>query len=280
MNFLDGKKGWSDRCLWYNYKINSLLRQEIFDKAMEQACIAESVCPKQWLFFIRLQAQALKGLGETNEAKGLYEKLCKKKKPEWWLLHEYGNLLKEQGEKESAHKILCMAALSNAKLEMMVRLFSDIAEIYTENGDFIEARAHFYLEKYIRHENGWPLPSPLRKSIEDLDNKLLSEPAPISKQEALLVCKSFWKKNCGTDIPKSPKKNWDLVGKLIVPRDKSFCFVNTKDGLSAICFPKDFQDDIQDGDTVIFDAIPSFDKKKNRDSWKAIKIKKHTAKKV
>ena len=37
MSFRDGKKGWSDRCLWYNYKINSLLRQNIFDKALEQA---------------------------------------------------------------------------------------------------------------------------------------------------------------------------------------------------------------------------------------------------
>ena len=64
-----------------------------------------------------------------------------------------------------------------------------------------------------------------------------------------------------------------LIGKLTILKNKPFCFINTKDGLSAICFQNDFQDDIQDGEIVIFDAISSFDKKKNRDSWKAIKIR-------
>ena len=54
-------------------------------------------------------------------------------------------------------------------------------------------------------------------------------------------------------------KKKDLVGQLTIPKNRPFCFVKTKDGLSAICFSKDMPDDVANGDTVIFDAIPSFD---------------------
>ncbi len=278
MSFVNGKKGWSDQCIWYNYKIHSLLRQSHFEKAKEQACIAENICPKQWLFFLRLQAHALKGLGDIKAAKGIYEKLCNKKSPEWWLLHEYGNLLNDEGEKDKALNILCKAALSNSKLEMMVKLFSDIAKIYTENGELKKARIHYYLEKFIREDNRWPLPHSLIELIDTLDRELLDEPAPISKQKTFKICKSFWKDICGSDTPEALTKKQGLVGKIVIPKDKPFSFVNTKDGLSAICFQKDIRGDVTNGDKVIFDVIPSYDKKKDRTSWKAIKIKKYTTK--
>ncbi len=272
MSFANGKKGWSDQCLWYNYKINSLLIQENFLQAKEQACLAENICPKQWLFFLRLKAHALKGLGEKKETTSIYEKLCNRERTEWWLLHEYGDSLNEVGEKEKALNILCKAALSNSKLEMMIKLFSDIAETCVENKDLRLARSHYYLEKFIREDNGWPVPSSLSEAIHTLDKKFTNEEFHQSK-EALLICRLFWEKTCGSDKSKAVKK-FGLVGKITVVREKSFCFVNTKDGLSAICFPKDISGDVNNGDKVTFDIIPSFDKKKNKESWKAIKIKK------
>jgi len=279
MSFANGKKGWSDQCLWYNYKINSLLMQKNFIQAKEQACLAESICLNQWLFFLRLQAHALKGLGKKKEAKNIYENLCNRKKPEWWLLHEYGNLLIEEGEKEKALIILCKAALSNSKLEMMIKLFSDIAEVCIENKDLRKALSHYYLEKFIRENNGWPVPTSLSESIYSLDKNFAKEEVPQSKEQAFLNCKSFWGKTCGIDKSKTVKKS-GLVGKITVVKEKSFCFVNTKDGLSAICFPKDISGDVNNGDMVTFDIISSFDKKKNKESWKAIKINKFISKKM
>lgn len=270
-----GRDGWSDQCLWYNYKINSLLKTEDFDKAESLAQVAEEKCPKQGVFFLRLKAHAKKGLGESEAAINLYEKLCKNR-IDWWLLQEYGNLLKDHGERDKALMILCKAALSKAKLEMMVRLFSDIAGICIENDDFENARCHYYLEKFIRNENEWPLTSDLTTAIQTLDKRLSSKNSFQNKQQALSMCKSFWRKNCGENTSKTIKKKSGLIGKITIIKQKPFCFVNTKDGLSAICFPNDISGDVNNGDTVVFDIIPSFDKKKNTESWKAIKIKKVT----
>ena len=279
MHFDSGREGWSDQCLWYNYKINSLLKVEAFGEARENALVAQEKCPKQRLFFVRLQAHAMKGLGDIEAAQSLYENLCNKKRPEWWLLHEYGNLLTEVGETDKALFVLCKAALSNRKLEMMVKLFSDLAQIFLKNGDPEKARAHCYLEKFVRDENGWPISSSLATSIDRLDSEMLGDSAPLSKQEAFSICRTSWKVTCGNDTSETRTKKKDLVGQLTIPKNRPFCFVNTKDGLSAICFSKDMPDDVANGDTVIFDAIPSFDKKKNRESWKAIKIRRFNVRK-
>jgi len=279
MHFDSGRDGWSDQCLWYNYKINSLLKTENYKAAKEKAQIAEGKCPKQRLFFLRLQAHALNGLGETQAALSLYDALCNKRHPEWWLLHEYGNLLKEEGEIDKALSILCKAALSNRKLEMMVKLFFDIAEIFSINQSPEQARVHCYLEKFVRNENSWPISYSLTTAIEKLDNEMKGNPAPLSKQEAFSICQTIWKEICGYNSSETRTKKKDIVGKLAVLKDKSFGFVNTKDGLSAICFSKNIPDNVNDGDTVIFDAIPSFDKKKNKESWKVIKIKRFNVRK-
>jgi hypothetical protein len=39
------------------------------------------------------------------------------------------------------------------------------------------------------------------------------------------------------------------------------------------CLKKDLPKNIIDGATLNFDAIPSFDKKRNKESWKAINIR-------
>jgi tetratricopeptide (TPR) repeat protein len=279
MHFDSGREGWSDQCLWYNYKINSLLKVEAFGEARKNALVAQEKCPKQRLFFVRLQAHAMKGIGDIEGAQSLYENLCNKKRPEWWLLHEYGNLLKEVGETDKALFVLCKAAFSNRKLEMMVKLFSDLAQLFLKKGDPEKARAHCYLEKFVRDENGWPISSSLATSIDRLDSEMLGDSAPLSKQEAFSICRTSWKVTCGNDTSETRTKKKDLVGQLTIPKNRPFCFVNTKDGLSAICFSKDMPDDVANGDTVIFDVIPSFDKKKNRESWKAIKIRRFNVRK-
>lgn len=274
MHFDSGREGWSDKCLWYNYKINSLLKVEAFEEAREKALVAQEKCPKQRLFFVRLHAHAMKSLGDIEAAQSLYENLCNKKRPEWWLLHEYGNLLKEVGETEKALFVLCKAALSNKKLEMMVKLFSDLAQLFLKNGDPEKARAHYYLEKCVRDENRWPISTSLATSIDRLDSEMLGDSTALSKQEAFSICRTSWKVICGNDASEIPSKKKDLVGQLTIPKNRRFRFVNTKDGLSAICFSEDMPGDVVNGDTVIFDAIPSFDKKKNRQSWKAVKIRR------
>ena len=65
-----------------------------------------------------------------------------------------------------------------------------------------------------------------------------------------------------------------MIGRFSTSKNESFGFINAKNGISAICFTRDLPENINNGDEVIFDAIPSFDKKKNKESWKVVKITK------
>jgi len=60
---------------------------------------------------------------------------------------------------------------------------------------------------------------------------------------------------------------------MLGPPERMFCFIVSKTGDSYFCFKADLPEDITDKAILVFDAIPSFDKKKNKQSWKAINIR-------
>ena len=65
-----------------------------------------------------------------------------------------------------------------------------------------------------------------------------------------------------------------LTGKInSISDERPFCFIITKEGNSFFCSKSELPATINDGDEVSFDAIPSYDKKKKRDSWRAVNIK-------
>jgi hypothetical protein len=55
---------------------------------------------------------------------------------------------------------------------------------------------------------------------------------------------------------------------------RPFCFIVTENGEDIFCVNSNLPENSNNGDEVIFDAIPSYDKKKQRDSWKAINLRK------
>jgi hypothetical protein len=52
-----------------------------------------------------------------------------------------------------------------------------------------------------------------------------------------------------------------------------YCFIKTDDEQSFFSSRSSLPSKVMDGDEVCFDAIPSFDKKKNKESWKASHIR-------
>ena len=67
-----------------------------------------------------------------------------------------------------------------------------------------------------------------------------------------------------------------LTGKVnSIKDDLPFCFIYTNDKQSFFCSKSELPPKTSNGDDVIFDAIPSYDKKKGKDSWKAANIR-HT----
>lgn len=274
-----GREGWSDQSLWYNYRINGLIKKGNKKEAINTVDEILERFPKQRKFFLRLKALANYLLGKLPESEKIYKNLCSGYKPDWWMLHEYAKAVRDTGRKEDALKIMYQAASRSSKLESMVSLFVDIGMLCKELGKYEEARAHLVLCKYVRNEKGWTIPESIINTTNDLNKIIDSNKEPSSLKEALRICRSEWSKLLckENDLKNLSYKNRKikkgLVGKVSLGRsDRPFCFIIAKDEQSFFCYKSDLPPDITDGIEVTFNAIPSFDKKKNKESWKASNV--------
>jgi len=274
-----GREGWSDQSLWYNYRINGLIEKR---DAKEAISIVDEILerfPRQRKFFLRLKALANYLLGNLPESERIYQNLSSDYKPDWWMLHEYAKVVRDIGRREDALKLMYQAASGHSKLESMVSLFVDIGILCKELGKYEEARAHLVLCKYVRNEKGWTVPEPIINTVNDLNKIIGNNSEPSSLKEALSTCRTEWSKLLGKENDlknlsyKKRKVKKGLVGKVSLGRDdRPFCFIIAEDEQSFFCYKSDLPPNITDGGEVTFDALPSFDKKKNKESWKASNI--------
>jgi len=273
-----GREGWNDQALWYNYRIKGLIESGNYQSA---AAFADDACnrfPRQKKFFARLKAITDKKQGNLDAAEKAYRDLCSVRKPDWWLLHEYALVLAEKGRKNEALDAMYGAASSNSKLELLVKLFLDIGNLSYELGLYKTGRAHAYISKHVREEKGWGIPAALSKLFQELNQAIGDIAEPGSITEALAICRTEWAKVSRSDTQsgmdnRKPRK--DLSGEIRLDNsDRPFCFINSSNGESFFCLKKDLPPGLVDGENVQFNAIPSYDKAKQKASWRASFVRK------
>ena len=266
--------GWTDRELWYYYRVCGLALSNKEDEAIELINANEGEFFKKKKFFERLKAKAFIRLGKIDEASQIYENLVTSR-ADWWLLHEYGKFLLDQKEEKKALSHFVNAALSPPmKLELKVTLLSDIANLLIELDKKEQALPHLLLTKAVREKEGWGIVG-LDERIENLGGNAEEN---LRIDSLLKKCQEIWQDLSGRKIAQNnnntTKKN--LIGKVINLDDgRPFCFIKTRDNQSYFCFKSDLPKGIVDGQIVNFDLIPSFDKKKNQESVKAVSISIH-----
>jgi len=280
MTDASGREGWSDQSLWYNYRINGLIKKGDTKKAISIVDEILEQFPKQRKFFLRLQALANYLLGNLFKSEKIYQKLCNVYKPDWWMLHEYAKVVRDIGRREDSLKLMYQAANVNSKLESMVSLFENIGMLCKEMEKYEEARTHLVLCKYVRNEKGWTVPGDIINIIDDLNKAIGNNKEPSSLKKALSICRTEWinllgEKNIQKDLTRTKRKiKRGLIGKVgSLMDDRPFCFIIAEDGQSYFCYKSDLPPNITNRTTITFDAVPSFDKKKNKESWKASNIK-------
>jgi hypothetical protein len=275
-----GREGWCDQAIYQNYYIHAMIERGDKEKAIELSKSAADRFPRQGKFFRRLEALATLRMKRLVDADEIYRSLCSTGKPDWWILHEHAQVLRELLKPEEALRVMCKAALSHNKLDSLVTLFSDIAFLCRELKLNEQARNHLLLCKYVRDEQGWSIPVSIEVALGELDVELAQVIRHANLRDSILACKIFWHDTLGlrddlqTQSLKNKKIKKTLQGKLILGnQDRPFCFISTENRDSFFCFKSDLPKEINDGTALIFDAIPSFDKKKNRESWKAVNIR-------
>lgn len=276
----NNRDGWSDQAVWHNYHIRSLVETGNREQAISLAATAIERFPRQHKFFERLHALATLRLSRLSEAESIYANLCKSARPEWWILHEYAQVLKDLNKPREALRTMCKAALSHKKFEMLVSLISDIGILCLELKMVEEARNHLLLCKYVRQEQGWSIPAHIDAAISVIEDRVTGSNGRPNFKTVLAQCKNFWLRSSEEEMDprartlRNEKIRKALKGKLIIGKlERPFCFVSSENGDSYFCVKAELPEATKDGDTVVFDAIPSFDKKKNRQSWKAVNIR-------
>jgi len=277
-----GKEGWSDQSQWYNYRIRGLLEkhdsEEEVEKALTLSGEAIRLFPKQNKFFLRLKALAYSHLSNYKEATKIYKNLCSRPKVDWWLLHEYAKVLQAQGLEEDALMLMYQAASNHHKLESMVNLFLDIGMLCYELKKYREARAHLVLCRYVRVDRDWSVPEQITSTLNEI-NRQLNDSEPSSQKEAYDICQNEWRTQLHEEglrqgAVEERKARRGLTGKInSIDDERPYCFIITKEGNSFFCSKSELPAAINNGDEVSFDAIPSYDKKKQRDSWRAANIR-------
>lgn len=273
INASERKGSWSEQAIWYNNKINSLIYRSQYAEADRYAKIAGKKFPYQKRFFDRLTAISLKEANDLPSAEKIYHELYNNQKADWWIIAEYGSILKAQGKLNQALKLLCEAANSCKKLETMVNLILEIADLCLAEKMNVEAYAHLALIKFIKEEKEWRLTEDVRVLFQETEQEIPDQSKLCSKNKALERCRKFWDRHLTAKPSDERRIKKNQVGQLSFTSNKQFCFIQTKENLSAICYQSDLLEGLKNGTSVLFDAIPSFDKKKNRPSWKAKNVR-------
>jgi len=274
-DFIKGTK-WNDRSQWkYNY-YKTLLKigqyEEIIFNIDE--CINEFPQIKE--FFLNLKAKSFKESERYEDSAKIYEELLKFKR-EWWIYKDYADLLLKMKFKENALKMFYHAAILNKSMKIMIKIYHKIGELCIELGKDKEALYHFILSKLIREREGWTVPEDIEASIKQMSESFPNISNISSINQIFSHCLELWKVD-GNIKPKiqEKKKSKTRIFKGVMNlgyQSQPFCFINTGKE-SIICSKSILPSNIKDNDQVKCEAIPSYDKKKQRDSWKAIKVEK------
>ncbi len=274
-DFIKGTK-WSDKSRWkYNY-YKALLKIGQYEEVISNIdeCINEFPQIKE--FFLNLKAKSFKESERYEVSAKIYEELMRYKK-DWWIYKDYADLLLKMNVKDNALKMFYQAAILNKSMKIMVNIYHRIGNLCVELGKDKEALYHFILSKLIREKEGWTVPEDIESSIKKLSGSFPDISNLSSINQIFSHCQEFWEAegNINTKIQKMKEsKKKTFMGVLNLGRqNRPFCFINTKKE-SIICDKSILPSNVKDNDEVKCEAIPSYDKKKQKESWKAIKVEK------
>ena len=270
--YTDEETGWTDKVLWYYYRVNGLIYSHNEEEAIKIVDERSGEFYKQKKFFDRLKAKAYISIEKIDSAIDLYKTLVTGK-PDWWLLHELGDLLIKQGNVEDGFIYLIRAAVAPPmKPELKVALFSDIGSLLVQMNNLDQAIQHFRLAKAVREEQGW--------GLGDLNEKITNLGGDIDEKNDIRTligkCRNIWQGFLPKDstVLGTSYKMKGLLGKVTGLIDgRPYCFIKTQDNQSYFCSTSDLPKGTTNNQNVRFEVKPSFDKKKNKETLKAVNIK-------
>jgi tetratricopeptide (TPR) repeat protein len=277
--FENGKAGWSDQERWFHYKIIGLNNSGKENNAIALCETCIKTYSKKAKFFRNDLAQAYLKKGDLKKALEEYLALCSQYPHDDWIFRQYADSLIKSGNSKEALSVLCFAAINcRQPLHFQTSTFDRIGNLFSEFGKNTCAFHQYVLIHSIHKQSGNHTPIEVLTCISQLYPETGEKTKFSSLQEIFEECKNDWKEyldanpcNSGSSQNETRK---DLVGNVFLGQPEApFCFVKSNNGESYFCLKVDLPVGIADKERVFFDGIPSFDRKKNMESWKAVRIR-------
>ncbi len=269
------RQGMAEKEVWYINKSRALYELGKYREAREAALAGLNDYPKSF-FLARTAALALAyspPQGQhTQEALQELENLLDHPRADWYLKADLAQVAMLAGHLQKAQRFIGQALLETKQdPKYMLKGFKTVAELALSIGDPITAFFHLELIKQVRNREGWEVSDKLqlleRKVIKALTMQDVEKPTlPESFQALLKMCRDTWRawavagERRFTGTIKVLKGNFGFIARDDAPED---VFVLVRD------LPKRAR---REGARVEFSITKSFDRKKNRDSVRAVRI--------
>lgn len=272
----DGKEGWSYLAHWYHYRVLVLTETGNPVEAISLSQQAIQKFPNRFKDFAYELAKAYCAVKDYQKAEATYQDLCQKIRPDYYHLFEYGKVLQNLNRPEEALVLMGQAAKAGQRLEYMVGYFVDMGDIFRSIGRTDAARDHYMFATAIRMRKSWPIPPDLQKRLNDMEVLSIDD----SVEELQYRCSMQWHECEGLGKSPEPKSSHEeqvqetLVGTIFLgPANREYFFINPPESDGYIGFKNELPEAFDDRSQVKFDVVPTFNKKRNEWSTKAVNVR-------
>ncbi|NMA27424.1 MAG: hypothetical protein GX934_06645 [Burkholderiales bacterium] len=297
-----GRKIPSPRERYYYARVKSLVHLQRWPEALQATQEACQAYPRN-LEFLRWQAEAQAGLGNIEEAIRLLAPLERDRRVRWYHLADLARFLLEMERLDEAWKTARRALDLPAEDQARVGLLATMAKIALQRQDPEAAARHLAWCLALRREQGWPIPPPLTELRQRLDGVEVDWDASARNLRALCLprgqspsaadpgtarlrgrapgepVRSTTSGSNPTESRPPPLPDLAEDGTLIgtvtsFQSDRSFAFLKVGNRERVFVLTADLPESCrQDGARVRFAPVRNFDRKKQRESWRAGKVR-------
>jgi cold shock CspA family protein len=268
----DGKRGMSDREIWYIGRSRALYELEQFDQARQLAQKGLIEFPEE-LFLARTAALALAGSGDVGGGAAELFPLLNHPKADAYLKADLGELEFQLGNLKEAHRLLCEAVLNPQSEQYKLGYFVTMARISLAEQQPVSAAESIALAIAIRQKEDWSIPAELSRVEKDTREMLSAQgldwpDLPQDPRALSILCMQHWR----TESTSGLKRVTGRIGR--INPEKKHTFIHRDDGEKPVfTLRRDLPKNCDEGDKVEFALKPSFDRKKNEASVQAVDIR-------
>ncbi len=219
---------------------------------------------RNYIYLPFYHAKLLMKIGHKDEFFEKMKSFAKKKSGEFWVWDLLGDYFEDN---ETRLKFFAKGLLCKTKPEMSIKLREKAAFLLRDSGHIGEALSELLFIKKIREKNKWGVAPQIEIAIEQLTKQGTK---PTGNNSALFAKLSEGVENI---VFGKVKAKQEFTGRITIS-PSGFGFV--KSGDKTIFVPANLlkNSGITDKITVKGEYVPSFDKKKGKEGYKAVRITK------